>query len=305
MNSILVTGSMNMDLVVRSPRHPKPGETLLGGEFATFPGGKGANQAVAAARLGAPVAMIGRAGNDAFGDQLVATLASDLIDTTWIVRDDDTRTGVALITVADSGENTIVVAPGANGKVSPEQVRASAPAFDQARILLLQLEIPLPAVRQAIQQARERNIAVILNPAPVLPLTPELLAQVDYLIPNQSELTLLSGMDAVSDPVRAAESLYDKGIRRVIVTLGSEGVLVIEKGQEAQRLPAYRVPVVDTTAAGDAFVGAFAVALAEGRSTIEAARWGNAAGALAVGRPGAQPSLPIRAEFDAFLAEKA
>ncbi len=304
MNPILVTGSINMDLVVRAPRHPEPGETLLGGDFATFPGGKGANQAVAAARLGAPVRMIGRTGRDAFGDQMMETLAQNKVNTTWIQRDPEARTGVALITVADFGENTIVVASGANGKVSADQVREAGPAFEDARLLLLQLEIPLPAVRQAVAEARKHQVAVILNPAPAAALEPELLAQLDYLIPNRSELALLSGTDMDTDPVQSAQKLCEAGVRRVIVTLGSKGVLVVEQGQEATHLPSYQVPVVDTTAAGDAFVGAFAVALSEGRSTIEAARWGNAAGALTVGRAGAQPSLPSRAELDLFMAKR-
>jgi ribokinase len=303
MNHIVVVGSLNMDLVVTAPRHPQPGETILGGEFNTFPGGKGANQAVAAARLNAPVVMIGRVGNDAFGDQLLETLTHDQVDTAYVVRDKNSSTGIALITVAASGQNTIVVASGANARVSPEQILSAEATFEGARVLLLQLECPLPAVAQAIQLARKHNVPIVLNPAPAQTLSASLLAEVDYLIPNQTELALLTGSPASAPPQLAASLLQQSGIRHVIITLGEGGVLIVEGGQTVH-LPAYQVPVIDTTAAGDAFVGAFAVALMENYSTHEAAIWGNAAGALAVGRAGAQPSLPTRTELEAFLAER-
>lgn len=303
MNHIVVVGSLNMDLVVTAPRHPQPGETILGGEFNTFPGGKGANQAVAAARLNAPVVMIGRVGNDAFGDQLLETLTHDQVDTAYVVRDKNSSTGIALITVAASGQNTIVVASGANARVSPEQILSAEATFEGARVLLLQLECPLPAVAQAIQLARKHNVPIVLNPAPAQTLSASLLAEVDYLIPNQTELALLTGSPASTPPQLAASLLQQSGIRHVIITLGEGGVLIVEGGQTVH-LPAYQVPVIDTTAAGDAFVGAFAVALMENYSTHEAAIWGNAAGALAVGRAGAQPSLPTRTELEAFLAER-
>ena len=299
---IVVVGSLNMDLVVRSPRHPQPGETIIGGEFRTFPGGKGANQAVAAARLGGVVKMIGRVGTDAFGDVLIDTLARDRVDTAHVVRDGESPTGVALITVdAASGQNTIVVASGANARVTPDDVDAADAAFEGAAVLLLQLECPLPAVARAIELEKRHGARVVLNPAPAQPLDPALLSGVDYLIPNQTELALLTGVPDAHAVREAAQRLQAAGVRQVIVTLGKEGALVAEAGGETH-LPAYRVQAVDTTAAGDAFVGAFAVALLEGRSTREAARWGNAAGALAVTRAGAQPSLPTRAELETFLA---
>ncbi|HJW84615.1 MAG TPA: ribokinase [Anaerolineae bacterium] len=298
---IVVVGSLNMDLVVRSPRHPQPGETIIGGEFRTFPGGKGANQAVAAARLGGAVTMIGRVGADAFGDALIDTLARDRVDTAHVLRDGESPTGVALITVAAAtGQNTIVVASGANARVTPGDVDAAQAAFEGASVLLLQLECPLPAVARAIELAKKRGVRVVLNPAPAQPLDPALLSGVDYLIPNQSELALLTGVQDTHAVREAAQRLQAAGVRQVIVTLGEEGALIVEAGGET-RLPAYRVQAVDTTAAGDAFVGAFAVALLEGRSTREAALWGNAAGALAVTRAGAQPSLPTRAELETFL----
>ena len=294
---IVVVGSLNMDLVAHAPRHPQAGETILGGDFATFPGGKGANQAVAAARLGANVKMIGRVGADSFGDALLQTLARDGVDRTHVRRDPESPTGVALIVVSADGQNTIVVAGGANAKLTPEDVSAAESAFEGSAVLLLQLESPLPAVERAIELAKEHGAKVILNPAPAQMLEAALLAQVDYLIPNQTELALLAGVDSVES---AAKRLRSIGVRNVIVTLGGEGVFSVNDEGET-RLAAHRVSVVDTTAAGDAFVGGFAVALAEGRTFREALAWGSAAGALAVTWAGAQPSLPVRGEVEKLL----
>ena len=295
---IVVVGSLNMDLVVRAPRHPQPGETLLGAEFRTFPGGKGANQAVAAARLGGQVKLIGRVGADAFGDALLETCTRDGVDTRHVERLEDAPTGVALITVDDAGQNTIVVVPGANGKLSPPDLLAAAPAFEGASVVVMQLEVPLLTVIYAADLARRHGARVVLNPAPAQPLSATGLEQVDVLIPNQSEAALLTGCASAGD---AARRLIALGVRSVVVTMGERGVLIAE-GETATLLPAHQVSVLDTTAAGDAFVGAFAVALAEGRTVLEAAAWGNAAGALAVTRAGAQPSLPARAELERFLA---
>lgn len=297
---IVVVGSLNMDLVVRAPRHPGPGETLLGGPFQTFPGGKGANQAVAAARLGAPVRMIGRVGPDAFGEALIATAQRAGVDTTHVQRDEAAATGVALITVADSGQNTIVVAPGANGQVTPADVDAAAEAFAGAAVLLVQLECPLPAVIRAAQLARDHNAMVVLNPAPAQPLPEALLKLADLLVPNEPELAALTGQ---TDVAAGVGQLRAAGVRTIIVTLGERGVRY-ENMETQGALSAHAVPVVDTTAAGDAFLGGLAVALAEGRPLAEAVAWGNAAGALAVTRPGAQPSLPTAREFHAFLKER-
>jgi len=296
---IVVVGSLNMDLVVRAARHPMPGETILGGDFSIFPGGKGANQAVAAARLGGRVKMIGRVGADAFGDSLLQTLAQDGVDISYVVRDQEAPSGVALITVDAAGQNTIVVASGANARVTPEDVAAAEHVFVSASVLMLQLECPLAAVAYAIELARRHRVRVVLNPAPAQPLDAALLGQVDYLIPNQTELALLTGIDSTSGAVRC---LRDWGVQRIILTLGEDGALVVEDESQVH-LAAHHVTAVDTTAAGDAFVGAFAVALTEGRSTRQAAEWGNAAGALSVTRAGAQPSLPTRAELESFLME--
>jgi ribokinase len=300
--AICVVGSLNMDLVVSAPRLPGPGETLAGGPFATYPGGKGANQAVAARRLGGEVAMVGRVGADAFGAELRDGLAAEGVDVAAVAALDNLASGIALITVAQGGQNTIVIAPGANGALSPEAVEGARDVIAGCRVLVLQLETPLPAVQRAAELAREAGALVLLNPAPAQPLPSELLALVDYLVPNQGEAALLSGVDAPDRPgaLKAAEQLWALGARGVVVTLGDAGALLFH-GAGSEFVEPHDVEAVDATAAGDAFVGAFAVALAEGRPPAEALRWGNAAGAIAVTRPGAQPSLPTRAEVEALL----
>jgi ribokinase len=294
---IVVVGSLNMDLVARAPRHPQPGETVLGTEFHTFPGGKGANQAVAAARLGGAVKMIGRVGADLYGDTLIRTLTDNGVDTGYVERLGDVPTGLALITVDAAGQDTIVVVPGANGRLSPPDLLVVAPVFEDAAVVVLQLEIPFVTVAYAVDLARRHGARVILNPAPAQPLEAELLKGVDFLIPNQNELALLAGPGPMRDTAR---QLQASGVHSVVVTLGQDGALIVDAKGETY-LPGHQVQVVDETAAGDAFVGAFAVAIAEGRSAREAARWGNAVGALAVTRAGAQPSLPMRAELRTFL----
>lgn len=295
--NLVVVGSINMDLVARAPRLPRLGETILGSDFRTFPGGKGANQAVAAARMGGQVHLIGRVGRDGFGDALLETLARDQVDLTYIRRDPEVASGVALITVEEGGDNAIVVAPGANGKLSPEDIWAAEEAIKQAQVVVLQLECPLMTVEEAVKVARRHTVRVALNPAPAQALPDELLRQIDVLIPNKSELQLLSGEQEVE---KAIQALLTRGVKNLIITLGEQGCLVVQ-GAERHPIPAHPVKAVDTTAAGDAFVGAFAVAWAEGKSLIEAARWGNAAGAIAVTRAGAQPSLPTRQEVLGLL----
>ncbi len=301
---ITVLGSLNMDLVIQAPRHPLPGETLTGGAFRTFPGGKGANQAVAAARLAAQVSMVGRVGADAFGAALIASLQANGVDTSGVARAPE-ATGVALITVSASGENTIVIAPGANGTLTPEDITGYAPYITGADVLLLQLEVPLPIVEAAAALARRHGVPVILNPAPAQPLPASLLRHVTYLIPNQHEAALLSGLPAATaeQMAAAAAALQAQGVGNVIVTLGAQGAVVFS-GATATAVPSFRVDVVDTTAAGDAFVGGFAVALTEGRPLLDAVRWGCATGALACTVYGAQPSLPRRAEVLKLLAEQ-
>ena len=301
---VTVVGSLNMDLVIRSPRMPLPGETIIGGEFHTVPGGKGANQAVAAARLGAQVSMVGRVGQDAFADALLENLAADGVVHTHVGQDEVAATGVALIVVDEAGEHSLVVASGANMRLSPADVNAAEATIADSKTLLVQLESPLETVARAVEVARAHGVIVILNPAPARSLPAELLEQIDVLIPNESETVLLTGMpvDDLGEAEAAAGRLRQLGVGTVILTLGDRGALLArESGAEV--FPAFDVSPVDTTAAGDAFVGGLAVALAEGRALAEAVRWGNAAGALATTMLGAQTSLPTREALEKMLAE--
>jgi len=295
---------LNMDLVVRAPHIPQPGETVIGGDFLTLPGGKGANQAVAAARLGADVSMIGRVGCDAFGDALLRNLEADGANHTLTVRDPDAPTGVALIVVEDSGQNSIVVASGANARLSPADVEAAEEEIASANVLLLQLESPLDTVMRAAEVAQQHDVTVVLNPAPARPLPQSLLSLVDVLTPNESETALLTGLPVgtLDQAKTAADSLKRMGVETVILTLGARGAL-LASDEETRVFPTFEVTPIDTTAAGDAFMGGFAVALGEGLPLAEAVRWGNAAGALAATKMGAQPSLPVRADLERMLRE--
>lgn len=299
--TVVVFGSINMDLVVRTPRLPAPGETLTGHTFFTAPGGKGANQAVACARLGAPTRMVGRVGDDLFGEQLRASLrAAGVLDDDVLITPGPS--GVALIAVDDAAENTIVIVPGANGAVGGDDMPRLEQALDGARVLLLQLETPIAAVIAAARAARARGIMVMLDPAPALPLPDELWALTDILTPNESEATTLTGIPVHDEQSAAASAraLLARGARTVIIKLGARGALVAD-ANGARLWSAFRVTPVDTVAAGDAFNGGLAVALSEGRSFEEAIRWGLAAGALSVTKPGAQPSMPERRELLALL----
>jgi ribokinase len=292
--TVAVVGSLNMDIVVPVPRHPGPGETVLGGDHFSNPGGKGANQAVAAARLGRTTSMVGRVGRDDAGSELVGALRDSGVDASRVSPTEDAPTGIALITVDDRGENSIVVSPGANGRVTAEDVTEAGNVVSSAGVVLLQLEIPIEAVLAA---ARASTGTVILNPAPARPLPPSLLGGVDVLVPNRSELALLAGAGALPpDEERAAEmAARIERPRAVVVTLGAEGALVVEGGR-AERVPPVPVKALDTTAAGDAFCGALADALVRGEELIDAARWAVRAAAVACTRPGAQSSLPSREE---------
>lgn len=302
---IAVVGSLNMDLVVRSPRIPVPGETIIGRDFQMLPGGKGANQAVAAARLGAQVSMVGRVGNDAFAGALLNNLTVNNVDCTYVTRDPESATGVALITVDDAAQNTIVVASGANMCLTPTDVLAAESVIASAAALLLQLESPLETVLRAAEIARSHGAKVILNPAPAPaePLPAELLSLVDIIIPNETETSLLTGLPVENDAQTriAAAALREMGVGTVILTLGERGSLLASQ-TETKLFPAFKVSPVDTTAAGDAFLGGFGTALAEGRSLAEAICWGNAAGAVAATQFGAQPSLPTRGAVEILLA---
>ena len=295
-----------MDLVIRTPHFPRPGETLIGSEFHTVPGGKGANQAVAAARLGARVSMVGLVGDDAFGDALLSNLAAAGVDHASVTRHPQAPTGVAFIMVDDSGQNSIVVASGANLQLRPAGVDAAEALIAAADILLLQLESPLDAVTRAAEIARAHGVPVVLNPAPPRALPGSLLSLIDVLIPNEREATFLSGSPTgdQAGAKAAAAKLRTLGIETVIVTLRGRGAL-LARAEGTDHYPAFRVTAVDTTAAGDAFVGGFAVALAEGRSWAEAVRWGNGAGALAATALGAQPSLPTRQALAELIQARA
>jgi ribokinase len=305
---IVVVGSLNMDLVVPVPRFPAAGETLLGGDYARHPGGKGANQAVAAARAGGQVAMVGRVGADAFGDTLLRGLGDDGIDTAGVVAVHDTPTGVAFISIDASAQNTIIVAPGANARLAPEDLRSEP--FAGAEVVLLQLEVPLATVLRAARLGREAGARVLLNLAPARPLSPAQLADVDLLVVNETEAATLLGRherDVASDPTRTAEALTTL-VPAAVLTLGAAGAAWAEAsgggGAVSGLVPGFTVEAVDTTAAGDAFAGALAVRLAAGVPLADAVRFANAAGALAATRPGAQPSLPT-AEAIARLLEGA
>ncbi len=305
---IVVVGSANTDMVVQLPVLPRWGETLLGGQFFLAQGGKGANQAVAAARLGADVTFIARMGSDSFADQALSAYAAEGIQTTYIQRDPQAASGVALIMVSSSGENMIAVAPGANGLLSPRDVFAAQDVIAAADCLLLQLEIPLEAVQAAAELAHRHGVRVILNPAPARWLPPEILRHVSLLTPNEHEAATLMNIAPGEEVVPAAQNWVDNGeLPAFVMTLGSKGAAILTKGQKPTYVPAFAVTAVDTVAAGDAFNGGLALALsrpgsAQGTADLApAVRYANAVGALSCTRAGAQPSLPTRAEVEQFI----
>lgn len=307
--SVIVFGSINMDLVARTPRLPAPGETITGHDFFTAPGGKGANQAVASARLQAPTTMVGRVGGDAFGTQLQQNLAGAGVDTAGVLTDTGVTSGVAVIAVDDTAQNNIIIIPGANGQVGPADVDRLKQYLAGARVLLLQLEVPLAATLAAARAARQQGVLVVLDPAPARELPDELYQAVDILTPNEVEAGQLAGFAVKSreDAARAAQALLERGVATAIIKMGAQGAFYTTHAMGEPStgfMPAFQVKAVDTVAAGDAFNGALAAALVEDRSLPEAVRWGAAAGALSATKAGAQPSMPARAEFDKFLHER-
>lgn len=301
MAEIVVVGSLNCDLVVRGPL-PHRGETLIGDDFGLYPGGKGANQAVAAARLGGRVAMVGRLGQDPFAEVLRDPLREAGVDLEMVRTDPTAGTGIACIYVERSGHNRITVVPQANAKLSVDDVEAAEPILRLARVLMLQGEVPLAVNRKAAEWGHEHGLLVMLNPAPADRGMLDLLPFVDIMTPNEGELrALVPDADSLEG---AAAHLGKRGARRVVATLGEQGVLLWQP-QAYQRVAAPKVQAVDTTAAGDTFCGALAVGLAEGRTMTEAVRLGQAAAALAVTRLGALPSIPTRAEVEEFLRSQA
>ena len=303
MKSISVIGSLNMDLVVRTPRAPRAGETLAGTDFHLIPGGKGANQAVAAARAGAAVRMFGCVGADAFGPLVLDSLRTAGVDVSGVTRLVDAATGTATIIVENGGENRIIVVPGANGKVTPEFIQAHWSAIEPSELILLQHEIPLATVHAVIDQAQLAGSRILLNPAPFYPIPPHILRKVDTLIVNEVEAEAITGL-TVTDPQSArsaAISLTALGVPTVIITLGAQGA-VLYNGHHDLYQPAFQVEVVDTTAAGDTFTGSYAASILAGCQPPEALIFASAASALAVTRLGAQTSIPDKAEVEAFIA---
>ena len=297
---IVVVGSANTDMVINVHHLPKAGETILGGDYIQSQGGKGANQAVAAARLGAEVIFIARLGQDAFGDTSVAAYQADGINTEHIIRDANTPSGVALIMVNRNGENIIAVAPGANAKLSAKDIFVAESSIRGANCLLVQLEIPLEAVQTAIQLAQKHNVPIILNPAPATQLPPALLEIIDYLTPNETEMAILVGGYPFKDTSDAENFLKSKfKVKNLVITLGERGAQTV--GLHNEIVPAYPVQTVDTTGAGDAFNGGLAVALARGDNLMDAVKFANAVAALSTTHPGAQSSMPTANDVDVFL----
>lgn len=290
---ILVIGSSNTDMTIKGNRLPVPGETVLGGEFKMGQGGKGANQAVAAKRLGGDVTFICKIGNDLFGKESLASYRKDGIDTSWVLRS-SLPSGVALIMVDGKGENCISVAPGANGDFSSEDIESVADVIRESAFLILQLEIPVPAVMKAAEIAHNAGVYVILNPAPAVPLPESLLANVDLITPNQTETEILTG---ISDDIeKAVRRLSGLGVKNIVMTMGSRGSAVYQNGR-CTLVEACKVDAIDATAAGDTFCGALCVALSEGLDLVNAARFATRASALTVQKVGAQESIPFRRDI--------
>jgi ribokinase len=304
---IVVVGSINIDLVARAERIPLAGETLSGTDFQTHPGGKGANQAVAVARLGYPVRMIGRVGSDAFGEKLLAQLEESGVDAS-AVRTSEGPSGVAVIVVARNGENAIVATPGANGHVSPNDVDGNASVIREAGAVLAQLEIPIETVEHLGQLCARLHVPLILDPAPARELPLELLEQVSWLTPNETEITRClpntSESSRSQDAFKIAEVLVQRTKRGVVLKRGARGAFLLAKDDTREPIDAFRVNVVDSTGAGDAFNGAFAVGLMMGKTAIESAKFAAAASAVSVTRAGAQPSMATTEEVESILAQK-
>ncbi len=302
---IVVVGSSNSDMTIKAARIPKPGETVLGGSFSMAAGGKGANQAVAAARAGGRVVFIARVGEDYFGERAIKHFMADQIDVSFIVKDKEAQSGIALIFVGEKGENSIAVAAGANARLSKADIEKCSGTIAAAGILLMQLETPLETVQAAAEIASSSNVKVILNPAPARKLPEELLRHASIMTPNEFEAEVLTGI-AISDDEaagRAADVLLNQGVGTVIITLGARGAFMAG-GNVREVIPGYPVHAVDTTGAGDVFNGALAVALSEGKALPEAVSFACAAAAISVTKLGAQPSIPRRREIDGFIASR-
>lgn len=300
MKKICVIGSLNMDLVVNVDNMPKKGQTLIGSDFKEVPGGKGANQAVAMARLGGDVTMIGKVGTDSFGQTLIDALKNDNVNTTYVHKEDG-PTGVAMITVDKNAENSIVVAPGANFKVKENDIDKNIDAIKNSDIVVVQLETPLETIKYALKSAKKLGKYTILNPAPAVKLEDSIIENVDLLTPNETELEILSGVsiNCEDDILKAAQTMIEKGVKELIVTLGSKGSLYINK-ETSMFKKSYKVDAVDTTAAGDSYTGALSVAFSKGENIDVAMDFASRVGALCVTKEGAQSSLPTLEEVERF-----
>lgn len=292
MNKICVIGSINMDLVVKVDEMPKKGQTLIGSNFKEVPGGKGANQAVAASRLGANVCMVGKVGSDGFGQNLLNQLKNNNVDTKYI-QIEEGASGVALITVDKNAENAIVVSPGANFKLAQKDIDNCIDAINESNVVVIQLETPIDTIKYALEKSKELGKFTILNPAPAVKLGDDIIKNVDLLTPNETELEILSGVSINNedDILKAAQVMLEKGVKKLIVTLGSKGSLYIDKENKIFK-KSYKVDAIDTTAAGDSYTGAIAVSLSQGKNVEDAIDFASKVGALCVTKEGAQTSLP-------------
>lgn len=302
-NKILVLGSSNVDLILRIPRFHNPGETIRGENLVTVFGGKGANQAMASKRLGGKVSFITKLGNDPYGESYLRYLIENGLDRKCLLKDKELPIGMALIELNPKGENRIIVSPGANGSLSAKDLKRLTKVWRGVNVFVAQLEIPLPTVRIALEMAKDHGTLTLLNPSPSIPLPSELLSFVDFLVPNEWEAQSLTGikMKGDRDLPKMAKRLLSRGAKNLVITLGPKGLFFKNKSEEIW-MEAFRVNVVDTTAAGDAFMGALACGLSEGKPMREVLRFANGAGALATTKLGAQPSLPLRKDLEKFLS---
>jgi ribokinase len=303
--SIVVFGSINMDLTAYVPKLPQPGETLQGSSYITVPGGKGSNQAVAASRLGASVKLVGRVGTDGFGKEVLQIVADQKVDISQVLKDPENGTGIAVISVDKNAENSIIIISGANFALDDSDVERASRSMVDAKVLMLQLEVPLEACLKAAQSAKEKSVKVVFDPAPAIPLPDEAYKLMDFITPNEIETEILVGFRPANqeDAAQAAKKFLEKGVGTAIIKLGARGVYY-ENKNESGFVPPFKVNPIDTVAAGDAFNAGLAVAVSEGKSLAEAVCWGAAAGAIATTRKGALPAMPYRDELLALIREQ-